>query len=112
MALLAVVMSFVTKKLLVNNKKCFILFPAEQIFSVKTALLFFKKRKVRDSNPRYDVMRTPHFECGSFDHSDNSPDEKACKGTTFFAYNQIFLHFSALFGTIFAETSAKGLKIQ
>ena len=31
------------------------------------------KRKVRDSNPRYDVMRTPHFECGSFDHSDNFP---------------------------------------
>ena len=30
-------------------------------------------RKVRDSNPRYDVMRTPHFECGSFDHSDNFP---------------------------------------
>ena len=31
------------------------------------------QRRVRDSNPRYDVMRTPHFECGSFDHSDNSP---------------------------------------
>ena len=30
-------------------------------------------RRVRDSNPRYDVMRIPHFECGSFDHSDNSP---------------------------------------
>ena len=33
----------------------------------------FSLRRVRDSNPRYDVMRTPHFECGSFDHSDNSP---------------------------------------
>ncbi len=33
----------------------------------------FCLRKVRDSNPRYDVMRTPHFECGSFDHSDNFP---------------------------------------
>ena len=33
----------------------------------------FSLRKVRDSNPRYDVMRTPHFECGSFDHSDNFP---------------------------------------
>ena len=30
-------------------------------------------RRVRDSNPRYDVMRTPHFECGTFDHSVNSP---------------------------------------
>ena len=35
--------------------------------------LMFCLRKVRDSNPRYDVMRTPHFECGSFDHSDNFP---------------------------------------
>ena len=34
---------------------------------------YFCLRKVRDSNPRYDVMRTPHFECGSFDHSDNFP---------------------------------------
>ena len=33
----------------------------------------FALRRVRDSNPRYDVMRIPHFECGSFDHSDNSP---------------------------------------
>ena len=33
-------------------------------------------RRVRDSNPRYDVMRTPHFECGSFDHSDNSPSRE------------------------------------
>lgn len=52
-------------------------------------------RKVRDSNPRYDVMRTPHFECGSFDHSDNFPTykEHICleavlkserKGTAFF----------------------------
>lgn len=52
-------------------------------------------RKVRDSNPRYDVMRTPHFECGSFDHSDNFPTyrEHVCseavlkserKGTAFF----------------------------
>lgn len=30
-------------------------------------------RKVRDSNPRYNAMCTPHFECGSFDHSDNFP---------------------------------------
>ena len=36
-------------------------------------LLYIFLRKVRDSNPRYDVMRTPHFECGSFDHSDNFP---------------------------------------
>ena len=35
--------------------------------------LFSLLRRVRDSNPRYDVMRIPHFECGSFDHSDNSP---------------------------------------
>ena len=33
-------------------------------------------RRVRDSNPRYDVMRIPHFECGSFDHSDNSPSRE------------------------------------
>ena len=33
----------------------------------------FSLRRVRDSNPRYDVMRTPHFECGTFDHSVNSP---------------------------------------
>ena len=36
----------------------------------------FHLRKVRDSNPRYDVMRTPHFECGSFDHSDNFPSSE------------------------------------
>ena len=56
-------------------------------------------RKVRDSNPRYDVMRTPHFECGSFDHSDNFPNsakvaiflekhfsrlKSGCKSTAFF----------------------------
>ena len=44
-------------------------------------------RRVRDSNPRYDVMRIPHFECGSFDHSDNSPRvfaKSGCKGTAFF----------------------------
>ena len=41
----------------------------------------FNRRKVRDSNPRYDVMRTPHFECGSFDHSDNFP-KNCCKITT------------------------------
>ena len=40
-------------------------------------------RKVRDSNPRYDVMRTPHFECGSFDHSDNFP-KSAAKVLLFF----------------------------
>ena len=34
---------------------------------------FYFLRKVRDSNPRYHVMGTPHFECGSFDHSDNFP---------------------------------------
>ena len=28
-------------------------------------------RRVRDSNPRY--LRTQHFECCTFDHSDNSP---------------------------------------
>ena len=33
----------------------------------------FRLRKVRDSNPRYNAMCTPHFECGSFDHSDNFP---------------------------------------
>ena len=36
-------------------------------------ILFIYPAEVRDSNPRYDVMRTPHFECGSFDHSDNFP---------------------------------------
>ena len=34
----------------------------------KTFLLW---RRVRDSNPRY--FRTQHFECCTFDHSDNSP---------------------------------------
>ena len=28
-------------------------------------------RRVRDSNPGY--LRTQHFECCTFDHSDNSP---------------------------------------
>ncbi len=41
--------------------------------SVSRAL---RLRRVRDSNPRYDVMRIPHFECGSFDHSDNSPSRE------------------------------------
>ena len=31
----------------------------------------FLWRRVRDSNPRY--LRTQHFECCTFDHSDNSP---------------------------------------
>ncbi len=42
--------------------------------SIQTGKPLFLLRKVRDSNPRYDVMRTPHFECGSFDHSDNFPN--------------------------------------
>ena len=29
-------------------------------------------RRVRDSNPRF-LLRTQHFECCTFDHSDNSP---------------------------------------
>ena len=40
---------------------------------VRSVSRAFRLRRVRDSNPRYDVMRIPHFECGSFDHSDNSP---------------------------------------
>ena len=40
---------------------------------VFNASISFSLRRVRDSNPRYDVMRTPHFECGTFDHSVNSP---------------------------------------
>lgn len=40
---------------------------------VVKASIFVFKRKVRDSNPRYNAMCTPHFECGSFDHSDNFP---------------------------------------
>ncbi len=58
-------------------------------------IYFFSLRKVRDSNPRYDVMRTPHFECGSFDHSDNFP-KSGCKGTVFLRHTQIanrFFHF-------------------
>ncbi len=64
----------------------------------------FFLRKVRDSNPRYDVMRTPHFECGSFDHSDNFPIiiskqhcrlivKCGCKSNTFSAYHKIFFVF-------------------
>ena len=49
-------------------------------------------RKVRDSNPRYDVMRTPHFECGSFDHSDNFPIalfvKSDRKSTAFFKFDK------------------------
>ena len=47
-------------------------------------------RKVRDSNPRYDVMRTPHFECGSFDHSDNFPQKRVQR------YNKIFTYANFL----------------
>ena len=54
-----------TKKMEVNDLHSFLHFVQ---FPELDAL-----RKVRDSNPRYDVMRTPHFECGSFDHSDNFP---------------------------------------
>ena len=32
----------------------------------------FKWRRVRDSNPRF-LLGTQHFECCTFDHSDNSP---------------------------------------
>ena len=41
--------------------------------------VLLSQRKVRDSNPRYDIMRTPHFECGSFDHSDNFPHASRTK---------------------------------
>ena len=41
-----------------------------EVFNASISLTL---RRVRDSNPRYDVMRTPHFECGTFDHSVNSP---------------------------------------
>ena len=45
---------------------------------------FLYLRKVRDSNPRYNAMCTPHFECGSFDHSDNFPSNAAAKVLLFF----------------------------
>ena len=73
-------------------------------------------RKVRDSNPRYDVMRTPHFECGSFDHSDNFPTfvsrssavplftENASKRKRVQRYGFFFKHPNVLH--IFCEFSA------
>ena len=64
-------------------------------------------RKVRDSNPRYDVMRTPHFECGSFDHSDNFPCDTEPfpfkndrKSTAFFLTLQIKNAFFLFFYTL------------
>ena len=35
-----------------------------------------RSRKDRDSNPRSNVTRSPHFECGPFDHSGIFPDAK------------------------------------
>lgn len=46
-------------------------------------------RRVRDSNPRYDVMRTPHFECGTFDHSVNSPCFSSKAGAKVLLFFQI-----------------------
>ena len=46
----------------------------------------FNRRKVRDSNPRYHVMGTPHFECGSFDHSDNFPEKRLQKYYNYLKY--------------------------
>ena len=61
-------------------------------------------RKVRDSNPRYDVMRTPHFECGSFDHSDNFPNalssrfgQKRRKSRANFGYGKKRCEFLQIF---------------
>ena len=51
----------------------------------------FALRRVRDSNPRYDVMRIPHFECGSFDHSDNSPKKRVQRYCFFFIYANFFV---------------------
>lgn len=61
--------------------------------------LFFV-RKVRDSNPRYDVMRTPHFECGSFDHSDNFPYLLSKAGTKVLLFSDLckcLSFFSAIY---------------
>ena len=38
--------------------------------SIKITVDFW--RRVRDSNPRF-LLGTQHFECCTFDHSDNSP---------------------------------------
>ena len=47
-------------------------FRVERFVLQKAAFrLLFAWRRVRDSNPRY--FRTQHFECCTFDHSDNSP---------------------------------------
>lgn len=40
------------------------------IYSIPIA---YKKRKVRDSNPRYHVMGIPDFESSAFGHSANLP---------------------------------------
>ena len=40
-------------------------------------------RKDRDSNPRSNVTRSPHFECGPFDHSGIFP-QKRCKCSNLF----------------------------
>ena len=67
-------------------------------------------RRVRDSNPRYDVMRIPHFECGSFDHSDNSPRtftaKKRAKVQQFFELTKYFGK-KMLFCLYFVKTGPK-----
>ena len=69
-------------------------------------ILFYLLRRVRDSNPRYDVMRIPHFECGSFDHSDNSPQKKRAKVLLFSDICKFFCNFF-LFYLHFIESIAK-----
>ena len=42
------------------------------------------------------LARIPHFECGSFDHSDNFPSFIRCKGTAFFSITQAIPYFFIL----------------
>ena len=69
----------------------------------------FFLRRVRDSNPRYDVMRTPHFECGTFDHSVNSPRFSAKKRAKVLLFYDICKYFikKNLFGLYFIKSGTK-----
>ena len=57
-----------------------------EVFNASISLTL---RRVRDSNPRYDVMRTPHLECGTFDHSVNSPCFSSKAGAKVLLFFQI-----------------------
>ena len=80
-------------------------FQKEKERSLWRSTLFFFLAESEGFEPPVHAMCTPHFECGSFDHSDNFPLNAAAKVLLFFEicnFRYIFFvgmpHFIILLG--------------